>query len=161
MCEGIWRNRCGQRLVIIRCDPVDGQQWTDGLQHYSDDGTYCPNNRGQDLVVFVGPLPDKSQGDQTAKIELLRTTLTQQTAEIDRLRAEGAAAIDRLQAEWQTEFTAAQQLRSQVEQLEGLNCKLSEIARDLQEHHTAMDNRAEGARLAFLDVIKTLLEMRR
>ena len=122
ICEGVWRNRCGQRLVILRCEPVEGQQWTDGLQHYSDDGTYCANNRGQDLVVFVGPLPDKSQQDRAAENE-------------------------RLQAE--------------VEQLEGLNYRLSEALRDLQEGHTAMDHRAEAARLAFLDVIKTLLEMRR
>lgn len=85
------------------------------------------------------------------------------------------AENDRLQADWQSQSTTAQQLRSdgdrlrseverlqaEVDRLEGLNYKLSEALRDLQEDHTAMDHRAEGARLAFLDVIKTLLEMRR
>ena len=75
--------------------------------------------------------------------------------------AEQTAKSDRLQAEWQSEFTAAQQLRSQVEQLEGLNYRSSEALRELQEDHTAMDHRAEGARLAFMDVIKALWEMRR
>jgi hypothetical protein len=122
--------------VIIRCDPVDGQQWTDGLQHYSDDGTYCANNRGQDLVAFVGLLPDKSQVDQSAENE-------------------------RLQAEWQAEFTAAQQLRSEGEQLERLLDDARDNLRVLEADGTAMDNRAEGARSAYLDVIKTLWEMRR
>ena len=136
ICEGVWRNRCGQRLVIIRCDPVDGQQWTDGLQHYSDDGTYCANNRGQDLVAFVGLLPNKSQVDQQAENE-------------------------RLQAEWQSQFIAAQQLRSEVAQLEQLLDDARDNLRELREDHTAMDNRAEGARSAYLDVIKTLWELRR
>jgi hypothetical protein len=77
-------------------------------------------------VEFVGPLPDKSQGDQTA--------------EIDRLRADN----NWLQAE-----------------VEGLLDNSREALRELQEDHTAMDHRADGARSAYLDVIKTLLEMRR
>ena len=194
ICEGIWRNRCNQRLVITRCEPLGDQQWTDGIQRYSDNGKYNVGDvqSNQDLVSFIGPLPDKSQPDQTAKIELLRTTLTQQTAEIDRLRAEDAAENERLQAEWQSQFIAAQQLRSdndrlraEIErlrgelqqsearntanaeaaeyaaQLEGLLDNSREALRELQEDHTAMDHRAEGARLAFLDVIKTLWEMRR
>jgi len=165
----------------MSCEPRScGQRWTDGVVYYADNGTVTayPEGSAVDLEEYIGPLPDKSQGDQTAKIELLRTTLTQQTAEIDRLRielqetyagwsgsnsalAEQTAKSDRLQAEWQTEFTAAQQLRSQVEQLEGFNYRSSEALRDLQEDHTAMGHRAEGARSAFLDVIKTLWELRR
>jgi chromosome segregation ATPase len=114
---------------------------------------------------------DKTINEKTAEIDRLRTELQQtqvwRTAATDAhsqsevQRTEMQAENERLQAEWQTEFTAAQKLRSEVQQLEGLNCKLSEILRDLQEHHTATDHRAEGARLAFLDVIKTLLEVRR
>ena len=220
ICEGIWRNRCGQRLVIIRCDPVDGQQWTDGLQHYSDDGTYCVNNRGQDLVVFVGPLPDKSQQDHTAQIERRLAAVTKQneqaqryvsdaneainqkTAENDRLRSE----VERLQAEierlerqsaqcdagWKNALrtlaerltenerlqTEIERLRAETQQsearntadaeaaeyaarLEGLLDNSREALRELQEDHTEMDHRAEGARSAYLGVIKTLWEMRR
>jgi hypothetical protein len=135
VCEGVWRNRCGQRLVIIRCDPVDGQQWTDGLQHYSDDGTYCVNNRGQDLVVFVGLLPGKSQVDQSAEIA-------------------------RLQAEWQTEFTAAQQLRSENAQLERLLNEAREILQQLQADQAADEQHSEGERAAYLEMIKALWEMR-
>jgi len=162
------------------------------MYHVGDDGRFSAKESNLDLVEYIGPFPDKSQGDQTAKIELLRTTLTQQTAEIDRLRAEGAAAIERLQAEWQSEFTAAQQLRSENERLqaeierlraellqsearntadaeaaehaarlEGLLDNSREALRELQEDHTEMDHRAEGARSAYLGVIKTLWEMRR
>ena len=136
ICEGVWRNRLGMRLVITQCEPVAGQRWTDGVDHYSDNGSFWDDGRenSNDLVAFVGLLPDRPQQDQTAKIELLRTTLTQQTAEIDRLRtelqetyagwsvsnsalAEQTAEIERLRAERQTEFTAAQQLRSENESL--------------------------------------------
>jgi predicted RNase H-like nuclease (RuvC/YqgF family) len=102
------------------------------------------------------------------------------------------AENERLQAEWQSQFIAAQQLRSENERLqaeierlqgellqsEARNTADTETAeyaarlemqldnsrdalRDLQEDHTAMDNRAEGARLAYLAVIKALWEMRR
>ena len=102
------------------------------------------------------------------------------------------AEIDRLRAEWQTEFHAAQQLRSEADRLqadierlqtelqqseirntanadaaeyaarlEGLLDNSRETLRDLQEDHTAMDHRAEGAKSAYLAVIKTLWEMRR
>jgi chromosome segregation ATPase len=103
-----------------------------------------------------------------------------------------SADIGRLYAEWQTEFTTAQQLRSDNERLqaeierlrtellqsearntadaeaaeyaarlEGLLDNSRDSVRELQEDNTAMDHRAEGARSAYLDVIKTLWEMRR
>ena len=174
MCEGIWRTRCGQRVVVTRCESDDGRQWTDGVDYYSYDGSIWGDEQARsrhDLVAFVGLLPDKSQVDQAAEIARLQAELQQTQAwrsaatdahsQSETLRIEQATEIERLKAEWRSEFTAAQQLRSEVQQLEGLNYKLSEALRDLQEDHTAMDHRAEGARLAFLDVIKTLLEMRR
>ena len=59
ICEGVWRNRTGQRVLITRCEPVGGQQWTDGFECYSDDGRYYQSQRedSQDLVAFVGLLP--------------------------------------------------------------------------------------------------------
>jgi len=85
------------------------------------------------------------------------TTAQQLRSEGDRLRAEN----ERLQAEWQAEFTAAQQLRSEGEQLERLLDDARDNLRVLEADGTAMDNRAEGARSAYLAVIKTLWEMRR
>jgi len=181
ICEGVWRNRLGMRLVITQCEPVAGQRWTDGLLTYLDDGTYDAilGEGDQDLVAFVGLLP---QPDQTAKIELLRTTLTQQTAEIDRLRAElqqtqawrtaateahsqsetlrieQAAEIERLKAEWRSEFNAAQQLRSEVQQLELLLDDARENLRSLEADGTAMDHHCEGMKAAYLAVIKTFVE---
>ena len=110
ICEGIWRARCGQRVVITRCDPLGDQRWTDGIHRYYDDGkyNYDRSQSGSDLVEYIGLLPDKSQGDQTAKIELLRTTLTQQTAEIDRLRSENESLTVRLQ---RAEMVAAEALQ--------------------------------------------------
>ena len=116
----------------------------------------------------------------------------------ERLKAANAtigkqsADIGRLHAEWQTELTAAQQLRSENERLqaeierlqtelqqseardtaddeaaeyaarlEGLLDNSREALRDLQEDHTAMGHHCEGAKSAYLAVIKTLWEMRR
>jgi len=111
MCEGIWRNRTGQRVFVTQCEPVDGQRWTDGNRHYSDNGSFYSRYSGEsenDLVSFVGLLPDSSQPDQAAKIELFRTTLTEQTAEIDRLRSENESLTVRLQ---RAEMVAAEALQ--------------------------------------------------
>ena len=103
-----------------------------------------------------------------------------------------SAENERLQAEWQTQFTTAQQLRSEnyrlqaeierlrvelqqsearntadaeaaqyAARLEGLLDNSRENLRELQQDHTEMEYRAEGARSAFLAVIKTLWEIRR
>ncbi|NCU71570.1 MAG: hypothetical protein EBY66_00915 [Candidatus Fonsibacter lacus] len=161
VCEGVWRNRLGQRLVITQCEPVAGQRWTDGMYHVGDDGRFSAGPESNlDLVEYIGPFPDRPQPDQQAKIELLRATLTQQTAEIDRLRSEN----ERLQAELQqseARNTADAETAEYAARLEMQLDNSRDALRDLQEDHTAMDNRAEGARLAYLAVIKTLWEMRR
>jgi len=90
-----------------------------------------------------------------------RTAATDAHSQSEALRIEQATEIDKLKAEWRSEFSAAQQLRSQVEQLERLLDNTREALRDLQEDHTAMDHRAEGARSAYLAVLKTLWEIRR
>jgi hypothetical protein len=176
---------------------VDGQQWTDGDQRYSDNGSFYgrySSESDNDLVAFVGLLPDSSQRapvsrpaetESTTAIaggvsedpgrivyeleERLKTanaTIIGQTAEIDRLRAEWQteffsaqqlrSEIERLRAEWRTEFTAAQQLRSQVEQLERLLDDARDNLRVLEADGTAMDHHCEGMKAAFLAVIKTL-----
>ncbi len=190
VCEGVWRNRSGQRLVITQCEPDDGQQWTDGDQRYSDNGSFYGRYGGcseQDLVEHLGPLPDSSQRAPVSRpaetesttavaggvsedpgriIYELEEKLKTANATIDRLvteleqsqgvRTSLAAEIERLRAEWRTEFTAAQQLRSEVAQLEQLLDDARDNLRVLEADGTAMDHRAEGARSAFLAVIKTL-----
>ncbi len=151
VCEGVWRSRCGQRLLITQCEPVDGQQWTDGNIHYSDGGSFYGRYSGEsenDLVEYIRPLTDKSQVDQ-------------------------AAEIARLQTDWQSEFTAAQQLRSEGDRLraeiERLQAELRGYAaeshrqlRTLQASHDSATAtlRAEqrGAQAAYLAAIKTFLE---
>jgi len=174
ICEGIWQSRCGQRVVVTQCEPVDGQRWTNGVDHYSDDGSFWGSGRESphDLVSFIGLLPDQSQQDQTAKVELLRTTLTQQTAEIDRLRIElreSNAHYDRMRLE----FTAAQQLRSEVDRLqaevERLQAELKGYAadshrqlRNLQESHNKVTANLQaeqrGEREGFRIAISMILE---
>ena len=150
LCEGIWRNRTGQRVVITRCEPVGGQQWTDGFEYYSDDGRYYQSQREdtQDLVSFVGLLPDQSQRapvsrpaetenttavaggvsedpgriiyelEQRLAAETKRTEQAQRhISDANEAINEKAAEIERLRAELQTEFAAAQQLRSENESL--------------------------------------------
>jgi uncharacterized protein (DUF3084 family) len=228
MCEGIWRNRTGQRVVITQCEPVGGQQWTDGFEFYSDDGRYYQSERedSQDLVTFVGLLPDKSQrapvsrpaetesttavgggvsddpgriihnleqrleaaknrnsqalnqlmerdqaiNEKTAEIDRLRTELQQTQAwrtaatdahsQVEALRIEQATEIERLRAEWRTEFTAAQQLRSEVAQLERLLDDAREELQQLQADSTAMDHHCMGQKAAFLATIKVLAGVR-
>jgi hypothetical protein len=223
----VWRNRWGQRLVVTQCEFREGQQWTDGAEYYSDDGTYnaIRGKTGRDLVKHLGPLPDSSQRapvsrpaetesttavaggvsedpgriiyelEQRLAAETKRTeqaqryistneVLNDQTAEIDRLRAElqqtqqwrtaatdahsqsetlrieQATEIERLRAEWRTEFTAAQQLRSEVQQLELLLDDARDNLRVLEADGTAMDHHCEGMKAAYLAVIKTFVEMR-
>ena len=134
MCEGVWRNRSGQRLYITEREPVHGQRWTDGLRIYSDDGSWALDGHEtiEDLVEYIGPFP---QPDQSAEIE-------------------------RLRADWQREFTAAQQLRSKVAQLDLRLEEVQDELRELQEGREATERHCEGARSAFLAVIKTLTGVR-
>ena len=134
MCEGVWRTRCGQRLYITEREPVHGQRWTDGLRIYSDDGSWALDGHEtiEDLVEYIGPFP---QPDQSAEIE-------------------------RLRADWQREFTAAQQLRSKVAQLDLRLEEVQDELRELQEGREATERHCEGARSAFLAVIKTLTGVR-
>ena len=129
ICEGIWRNRTGQRVVITRCEPVGGQQWTDGFEYYSDDGRYYQSQREdtQDLVSFVGLLPD-SLPARTDTTTAVAGGVSDDSGRIiydleKRLKAANAtiigqtAEIERLKAERQRDFAAAQQLRAENESL--------------------------------------------
>ena len=200
ICEGVWRNRTGQRVLITRCEPVGGQQWTDGFECYSDDGRYYQSQRedSQDLVAFVGLLPVSRPAETesttavagsvsddpgriiyelkeqlkaaNAMIDGLRTELQQTQAwrtaatdahsQSEALRIEQATEIDKLKAEWRSEFTAAQQLRSEVQQLERLLDEARDYLRVLEADGTAMDHHCEGMKAAYLAVIKTLAGVR-
>ena len=123
MCEGVWRTRCGQRVVVTRCESDDGRQWTDGADYYSYDGSIWGDERARsrhDLVAFVGLLPDRPQQDQTAEIDRLRIELQETYAgwsDSNSALAEQTVEIERLRAELQTEFAAAQQLRAENDSL--------------------------------------------
>ena len=85
-----------------------------------------------------------------------RTAATDAHSQSEALRIEQATEIDKLKAEWRSEFTAAQQLRSEVAQLELLLDDARENLRTLEADGTAMDHHCEGMKSAFLAVIKTL-----
>ena len=70
------------------------------------------------------------------------------------------AETDRLQAWWQAEFKAAQQLRSEVAQLERLLGEAREELQQLQADQAADEQHSEGERAAYLGIIKALWEMR-
>ena len=89
-----------------------------------------------------------------------RTAATDAHSQVEALRIEQSTEIARLQAEWQTEFTAAQQLRSEVQQLERLLDDARENLRTLEADGTAMDHHCEGMKAAYLAVIKTLAGVR-
>ena len=141
VCEGIWRNRSGQRLYITQCEPDDdGQQWTDGAEFYLDDGTYDAilGEGDQDLVAFVGLLP---QPDQTAEIARLRTELEQSQG----VRKSLAAEIERLQTE-----------------LRGYAAESHRQLRTLQESHNkataTLEAEQRGEREGFRIAIREILE---
>lgn len=128
MCEGIWRNRTGQRVVITRCEPVGGQQWTDGCEFYSDDGRYYQSERedSQDLVTFVGLLPDKSQ-----RAPVSRPAETESTTAVAGGVSDDPGRIihnleQRLEAAKNRNSQALNQL---VERDQAINEKSAEIAR--------------------------------
>jgi chromosome segregation ATPase len=134
---------------------------------------------------------NESLNEKAAKIERLQARLAEHGAEIDRLRLqirESNAHYDRMRLEFtaaqqlrsENERLQAEieRLRTELLQSEARNTADTETAeyaarlemqldnsrdalRDLQEDHTAMDHRAEGARSAYLAVIKALWEMRR
>ena len=128
VCEGVWRNRVGQRLVITQCKPDDDwQQWTDGEQRYSDNGSFYVRYGGcseQDLIEYIGPRPELNQ---TAEIERLRAEWQQaqrcvsnaneainaKSAEIDRLKAEAEKAW----AGWSDANSALVQQTAEVHRL--------------------------------------------
>jgi chromosome segregation ATPase len=109
--------------------------------------------------------------DQSAEIDRLqaelqqtqqwRTAATDAHSQSEALRIDQATEIDRLQAEWRSEFNAAQQLRSEVQQLELLLEEARDNLRALEADGTAMDHHCEGQKAAFLAVIKTFLEASR
>jgi chromosome segregation ATPase len=113
---------------------------------------------------------NEALNEKTAEIDRLRTELQQTQAwrtaatdahsQSETLRIEQATKIEQLQAEWRTEFTAAQQLRSQVAQLEQLLDDARDNLRVLEADGTAMDHHCEGMKAAYLAVIKTFVEMR-
>ncbi len=176
-CEGVWRQKCGRYVAVIPCDRREGgQRWTDGIIHYFDDGTVTFAEGGSvvDLVEYIGPFPYSSQRAPVSRPAETEST----TAEIDRLRielqetyagwsdsnsalAEQTVEINKLKAEWQSEFNAAQQLRSEVAQLEQLLDETRDNLRALEADGTAMDHHCEGMKAAFLAVIKTFVEASR
>jgi len=87
-------------------------------------------------------------------------TINEKTADIARLQAE----IERLRGELlqsEARNTADTETAEYAARLEMQLDNSRDALRELQEDHTAMDNRAEGARSAYLAVIKALWEMRR
>ena len=131
MCEGVFRQKCGRYVGVRICEQ---RGWTDGIIKYADNGTVTFHEGGSavDLVEYIGPFP-----------------VMDKTIEIDRLKAE-----------WQAEFTAAQQLRSEVQQLERLLDEARDNLRALEADSTAMDHHCMGQKAAFLAVIKTLAGVR-
>jgi len=185
ICEGIWRNRLGQRLVITQCEPVAGQRWTDGMYHVGDDGRFSAKESNLDLVAFVGLLP-VSRPAETESTTAVAGGVSDDPGRIiyelgEKLKTANAtisnqsAEIARLQAEWQSEFTAAQQLRSENERLqaevERLQAELRGYAaeshrqlRTLQESHNKVTANLQaeqrGEREGFRIAISMILEAR-
>jgi chromosome segregation ATPase len=102
---------------------------------------------------------NEALNEKTAEIDRLQARLAEHGAEIDRLRLqirESNAHYDRMRLE----FNAAQQLRSEVQQLERLLDDARENLRDQEAAARAFDHHCEGMKAAYLAVIKTFVEAR-
>ena len=163
------------------------------MYHVGDDGRFSAKESNLDLVEYIGPLPDSSQRAPVSRpAETESTTavaggvsedpgriiyeLEQGLKTANATISNQSADIARLQAEWQTEFTAAQQLRSENDRLraeiERLQTELKGYAadshrqlRNLQESHNkvtaTLQAEQRGAQQAYLAAIKTFLEASR
>ena len=179
ICEGVWRNRSGQRLVITQCKPDDdGQQWTDGVEFYSDDGTYdvILGEGDQDLVSFVGLLPDMSQ-----RAPVSRPAETESTTAVgggvsddpgriifvleERLKAANAE-IERLRTELEQSQGVRTNLAAEIERLQaelrGYAADSHRQLRNLQESHNKVTANLQaeqrGEREGFRIAISMILE---
>jgi chromosome segregation ATPase len=138
--------------MVTQCDPVDAQRWTDGVNTYSDDGSYSIWGTGRgsphDLVSFVGLLPDKPQSDQAAEIDRLRAELQQTqvwcTAATDAhsqsevQRIEMQAEIERLQAE----VLQAQKYVSEAnEKINQQSTEIKRLNRNVEEFEKIDENK--------------------
>ena len=160
--------------------PLDGHQTSECLVEYigplPDSSQRAPVSRPaetESTTAVAGGVSD----DPGRIIYELEERLKAANSEINRLRielqetyagwsgsnsalAEQTVEINKLKAEWQTEFTAAQQLRSEIAQLERLLDDARENLRDQEAAARAFDHHCEGMKAAFLAVIKTFVEMR-
>ena len=161
ICEGVWRNRTGQRVVITRCEPVGGQQWTDGCEFYSDDGRYYQSERedSQDLVSFVGPLPDSSQRAPVSRPAETEST----TAVAGGVSDDPGRIIYELEERLAAETKRTEQAQRYISDAnEALNEKTTEIDRlraklqQAETDRTALEHHCESMQAAFLAVIKTM-----
>ena len=170
-CEGAWRNRRGQRVLVTHGQSVGGQQWTDGVYHFGDDGSSVAGRESpEDLVRFIAPLvtvvqtesstavaggvsedPGRIIYDAEEKLKTAHATIDQLRTELEQsqgVRKSLAAEIERLQTE-----------------LRGYAAETHRQLRTLQASHDSATAtlRAEqrGAQQAYLAAIKTFLEASR
>ena len=176
ICEGIWRNRSGQRLVITQCKPDDdGQRWTDGDQRYSDNGSFYGRYGGcseQDLVEYIGPFP-YSRPAETESTTAVAGGVSEDPGRIiydleERLKTANAT-IDRLRTELEQSQGVRRSLAAEIERLQaelrGYAAETHRQLRTLQQSHDSATAtlRAEhrGAQAAYLAAIKAFLEASR
>ena len=130
VCEGIWRNLTGQRLVITQCEPVEGQRWTDGMDHYSDNGSFWGSGRESpnDLVAFVGLLPDQSQRAPVSRPAETENT----TAVAGGVSDDPGRIIYELEEKLKTANATTDRLRTELEQSQGIRTSLAAEIERLQ-----------------------------
>jgi len=180
ICEGVWRNRLRQRVVVTQCEPVDGQRWTDGAHHFEDNGALLTfSHSNLDLVEYIGPLPDGSQRAPVSRpAETESTTAVpggvsddpgRMIYEVEEKLKTANATIDRLRTELEQSQGVRTSLAAEIERLQAeLRGYAAESHRQLRTLQASHDKatatlRAEqrGAQAAYLAAIKTFLEASR
>ena len=178
VCEGIWRNRSGQRLYITQCEPDDdGQQWTDGMYHVHDDGKFIAGRESNpDLLEYIGPLPDQSQ-----RAPVSRPAETESTTavaggvsddpgriiyELEEKLKTANATTDRLRTELEQSQGVRKSLAAEIERLQtelrGYAAESHRQLRTLQESHNkataTLEAEQRGEREGFRIAIREILE---
>jgi len=162
-CEGIWRNRLGQRLVITQCKPDDDrQQWTDGDQRYSDNGSFYGRYGGrsaQDLAEQIGPLPDSlkrapvGRPAETESTTAVAGGVSEEPGRViydleQRLKAQNAtiigqtAEIDRLRTELLQLQSSVPKAAVEIDRLNSVLCEQASVIDSLKESNERLQAEA-------------------
>ena len=151
ICEGAWRNRRGQRVLVTHGQSVGGQRWTDGAYHFGDDGSSVAGRESpEDLVRFIAPLVTVVQTESTTAVA--GGVSDDPGRIIYELEERLAAETKRTEQAQRYISDANEALNEKTTEIDRLRAKLQQAETD----RTALEHHCESMQAAFLAVIETM-----